>query len=117
MYTGALRAASNRARWTFSVELTDEDTGAAVDLTGATIEVAVRDQQSKQPLLTGSTTDGRVTLTSPTAGIFSILFTRDIFGVLAAGMYDVGVRVILASGSDFQLIVATLPVVDGVLDQ
>jgi len=116
MYTGNLAAASNRARWTFSVELTDPVTDLPVDLTGATIELAVRDQQSKQPLLTGSNSDGKITIGTPaTAGAFTVLFSRDAMANLADGMLDVGLRVTLASGADFQLIVGTLPVLDGIL--
>jgi len=115
MYTGALTAASNRARWQFSVELTDPATDLPVDLTGATIELAVRDQQSKQPLLTG-TTGAEITIGTPaTDGAFSVLFSRTVMATLADGMYDVGLRVTLASGADFQLFVGTLPVVDGIV--
>ena len=117
MYTGALQAASNRARWTFSVTLTDPVTDLPVDLTGATIELAVRDQQSKQPLLTGSNSDGKITIGTPaTAGAFTVLFPRTDMATLHDGRYDVGLRVTLASGADFQLIVADLPVIDGVVE-
>src|SRR5262245_48110617 len=117
MYTGALAAASNRARWTFSVELTDPETDEAIDLTGATIELAVRDQNSKIPLLTGSTDTGKITIATPaTSGAFTVLFEKQDMSVLADGMYDVGLRVTLSDDRDFQLIVATLPVVDGIVD-
>ena len=79
MYSGALRAQSNRARWTFSGELSDPDTDAPIDLTGTTIELAVRDQQSARPLLTGSTTDGRITTNAPaTDSVFTVLFPRQV---------------------------------------
>jgi hypothetical protein len=79
MYSGALRAQSNRARWTFSVELSDPDTDAPIDLTGTTIELALRDQQSARPLLTGSITDGRITINAPaTGGVFTVLFPRQV---------------------------------------
>jgi len=117
MYTGALAAASNRARWTFQVELTDPATDLPVDLTGASLELAVREQQSKMALLTGSTSDGKITIGTPaTAGAFTVLFSRDDMATLADGMFDVGLHVTLASGADFQLIVATLPVIDGVVE-
>jgi len=117
MYTGHLAAASNRARWTFQVELTDPATDLPVDLTGATLELAVREQQSKMPLLTGSTSDGRITIGTPaTDGAFTVLFPRTDMATLADGMFDVGLHVTLASGADFQLLVATLPVIDGVVE-
>lgn len=117
MRTDAFRAASNRATWTFSIELTDPDTDTAIDLTGALIELAVRDQQSRQPLLTGSTSDGKLVISTPaTGGIFTVTFSKTDMAVLPAGPYDVGLRVLLASGVTHQLIVSTLPVVDGVVD-
>ena len=117
MYTGHLAAASNRARWTFQVELTDPATDAPVDLTGATLELAVREQQSKMALLTGSTSDGKITITAPaTGGAFTVLFPRTDMATLHDGRYDVGLRVTLASGADFQLIVADLAVVDGIVE-
>lgn len=117
MYNGALRAASNRATWTFSVELTDPDTDVAIDLTGATIELAVREQSSRRALLTGSTTDGKIAITAPaTGGVFTVTFSATDMEALAAGHYDVGVVVTLASGTSYQLIVATLPVIDGIVE-
>jgi hypothetical protein len=44
MYTGALPAVSNRETWSPSVTVTD-DTGNAIDLTGATM----REPESLQP--------------------------------------------------------------------
>jgi hypothetical protein len=117
LYTGALAAASNRATWTFSIELTDPDTDLAIDLTGATIKVAVAEQQSKQALLTGSTGDGKVVIATPaTGGAFTITFPLADMQTLEAGLYDVGITVTLANGTTYQLLVATLPVTDGIVD-
>ena len=117
MYTGALAAVSNRETWTFTVFLTDFDTGTAIDLTGASIDIAVREQRTATPLLTGSTTDGKIVISAPaTGGSFVVTFTPTDMSVLVAGMYDVGVRVTVAAGTTFQLLVATLPVVDGIVD-
>src|SRR5262249_5639772 len=117
MYTGSLRAASNRAEWQFSVELTDPDTDLPIDLTGALIEIAVRDQQSRMPLLPGSSASGKIAIPVPaTGGAFTVTFPKTDMATLCANMFDVGLRVSLASGRNYQLIVATLPVVDGVVD-
>jgi hypothetical protein len=48
MYTGALPAVSNRETWSPSVTVTD-DTGNAIDVTGATITIGVREPESLQP--------------------------------------------------------------------
>jgi hypothetical protein len=118
MYTGHLGAASNRATWSSSVTLTSTVDNSAIDLTGASIELAVGDQQSKAVLLTGSTADGKVAIATPaTGGIFTWTFTPDDMAVLADGHYDVGVTVTLANGTVHQLIVSTLVVIDGVVEQ
>lgn len=117
MYTGALAAASNRATWTFSIELTDPDTDLAIDLTGATISIAVAEQQSKDALLTGSTVDGKIVIATPaTDGAFTVTFPLTDMETLEAGLYDAGITVLLASGTTYQLLVATLPVIDGIVD-
>ena len=117
MYTGALPAVSNRETWTFTVYLTDFDTDAAIDLTGAAIDIAMREKESKSPILTGSTSDGRVTIAAPeTGGSFVVAVAAADMAAIGAGMYDVGARVTIASGTTFQLLVCTLPVVDGIVD-
>jgi hypothetical protein len=116
MYTGFFDAASNRATWAFTIDLTADDTDAAIDLTGATVNMAVSLQDARAPLLTGSSTDGKIAIGTPaTAGSFAVTFTPTDMAALEGGMYDVGIVVILAGGTTHQVLVATLPVIDGVV--
>lgn len=114
MYTGAFAAVSNRETWSFSVTVTD-DAGVAVDLTGATIVVGVREPESLQPRATYTSGDGKLAITAPaTGGVFTLNVPMD-HTTYPPGQYEVGVIVKLASGTKRQLIVATLPVVEGVV--
>lgn len=113
MYTGTLAAASNRADWKFTCELVDSDTGDDIDLTGATITIAVRPQDASLPILTGTTAD-KITITG--TGTFDVAFTPADMHDLCAGSYDVGLTVLMASGTTYQLMSAVLPVIDGVVD-
>lgn len=110
MYTGTLAAASNRADLKFTVELVDPATDDFVDLTGATIKVAIREQEALMSLLTGSTT-----ITGD--GTFDVDFALADMATLKAGFYDIGITVLLATGVTYQLLAGVLPVADGVVDQ
>lgn len=117
MYTGFFDAASNRATWSFSITLTDDDTGDAIDLTGATVNIALRSQEMRGVELTGSSTDGKITIEPPaTAGQFTVEFSKDDMSSLGAKLYDVGITVTLAGGTVHQVLVATLPLVDGIVE-
>lgn len=114
MYTGSLPAVSNRETWSLSVTVTDDE-GAAVDLTGATVTIGVREPESLQPIATYTSGDGKLAISSPaTAGIFTLDVPMDQ-ATYPPGQYEVGIIVELASGVKRQLVVATLPVVDGVV--
>ena len=116
MYTGFFDAASNRATWAFTIDLTDDDSGDAIDLTGATVNIAVRAQDARQSLLVGSSTDGKIAISTPaTAGTFTVTFTPTDMAELEGNMYEVGIVVTLAGGTTHQVLVATLPVIDGVV--
>jgi hypothetical protein len=112
MYTGSLPAVSNRETWLLSVTVTD-DAGAAVDLTGATVTIGVREPESLQPRITFTSGDGKLTITDATAGVFDLNVDFDQ-ATFPPGQYEVGVTVKLASGIKRTLVVATLPVIDGV---
>ncbi len=117
MYTGTLAAASNKADWKFTISLADPDSGDVVDLTGATVKLSVREQNSKRTILSGSTTDGKITLSDPTNGECLVWFTpTDMAVFLCAGSFDVGITVLLSSGMTYQLIAGQLPVIDGVIE-
>src|SRR5216684_4090848 len=114
MYTGALDAVSNRETWTLSVTVTD-DNGAAVDLTGAVITIGVREPEALQPRVTYTSGDGKLAITAPTtSGVFVLNADLDP-SLFPPAMYEVGMM-IKQGGTKRTIIVATLPVVDGVVN-
>lgn len=116
MYIGSLAAASNRADWKFSVELIDPTTNAAVDLTGATIKIALRPDSQTSPILQGTNSDGHITISAtPTDGTFIVQFSPTEMSSLIAGSYDVGMTIKLTDGITYPLIAASLPVIDNVV--
>ena len=112
MYTGALPAVSNRETWSLTVTVSD-DTGAAVNLTGATIAIGVRAPEALAPIITYTSGDGKLTITDAVNGVFQLNADLDQ-ATFPPGQYEVGVMLKLASGVKRTLVVATLPVVDGV---
>ena len=112
-YTGHIAAASNRADLIFQVELIDPTTNSPVDLTGATITVAMRTLTSSNPALTGTNNDGHITVTAP--GTFQVGFSRSEMTRFPAGDVDIGITVQLTGGVTYQLLAGQLPVVDGVV--
>jgi len=68
MYTGALPAQSSRATRNLTVTLTD-DNGAAVDLTGATFTVGVREPESKLPRASYSSPSAHLAITNAVNGV------------------------------------------------
>lgn len=118
-YTGHIAAASNRADLLFAVELVDPVTNDHVDLTGATITVALRPVMGGNnfnlavPTLTGTNHDGHITVTL--AGTFEVRFSRHEMVQFSPGDLDIGITVTLSDGVTYQLFAGQLPVVDGVV--
>ena len=113
MFTGALPAVSNRETLNFVVEVFDDDTGEAFDITGSTVTVAIRAQNAALPLLQGSSSDGHVLLTG--SSTITVTFPVAEMMQLVAGQYDLGLTILLLAGTTRQLLVVVLPVVDGVV--
>jgi hypothetical protein len=112
-YTGHLAAASNRADLFFTIELIDPKTNDYVDLTDATISIALRPLSQSLPALTGTNLDGHAIVTGP--GTFDVHFTRSEMASFSAGDVDIGITALLNTGITFQLFAGQLPVVDGVV--
>ena len=111
MYTGHVAAASNRADLLFAVELVDPVTNDNVDLTGATITVALRSMSGgalTPPALTGTNRDGHVSVTG--LGRFEVRFTRAEMVQFPAGDLDIGITVLLLDGVTYQLFAGQLPI-------
>ncbi len=110
MYTGSLAAVSNKEDWIAVSPLIDED-GTETTLTGASFEMFIcRQGQPDVSALSGSTADGRITLPSTTT--FQWHYTPTDMDALAAGTYDVFLRVTINSIVT-QVLSATVAVVEG----
>lgn len=103
--------ASNRADWTVQISATDFDTGDAIDFTGATVTVAVKDESGCQRLL-ATTDNGKVTL--PSTGIIEFTFDDSEMRGLCPATYLVG-AVYTLSGATNQLFVGTVNIYDGIV--
>src|SRR5882672_1758783 len=113
MYHGALDEVSNRETWTLSVTVTD-DAGAAVDLTGAVVTIGVREPEALQPRVTYTSGDGKLAIISPaTRGLFLLDAHLDP-PLFPPGQYEAAVMIRLPEGTKRTILVATLPIVDGV---
>lgn len=111
MLTGALGPVSNRAGFSMFVELLDDDTGNAVDLTGASIVFEVSDEGSA--VLSATTDNSKVTVVD--TGIFKVEFTSDEMRALYAKTYLVGCTVSNPDSEPQQIIIGSLPVLDGIV--
>jgi len=106
---------SNRETWSLSVIVTDGDTGAAFDLTGAVVTIGIREPEALQPRVTYTSGDGKLVIATPaTSGVFMLNADLDP-SLFPPSQYEVGIVIKLASGVKRTLIVATLPVMDGVV--
>lgn len=102
--------ASNKTDWIIYFQATAEDTGNAIDFTGASIVFNIRDQSGCQ-LLTATTGNGKITL--PVVGTIQIQFTSSDMQMLCAGSYPVGC-VYLLNSETTQLFIGSVSVYDGV---
>jgi hypothetical protein len=115
-YGAQLSPVSTSADWSESVELTDGEDGTAVDLSAVDeITISVRDPQSRSVVLTGTYTGGEITLPgSGTDGVFQWEFAATSMGALDAKTYEVGVT-LMADSQTIQLLIGTVPVLDGIV--
>lgn len=104
MLTGTLPDRSNKANWLQSIEVWDDDAGAAVDLsTAADITVALRDENGSEAL-SAKLSAGTVTLAADNLSA-SFNFTRSQMQALCAKTYEVGIRVVFITDTDEQQLV------------
>lgn len=103
--------APNAADWTGTIEVLDDETGTAFDLTGLLIEIEVRDQGGCRRLY-GSTIDGLLTIE---AGVgFSYDFPVASLRNICAGSYTVNIRITdPVSGDVAEPVIANLPILEG----
>src|SRR5262245_53123999 len=112
MFLGTLSPVSNRADWIDCVQLLDEeDPSEPIDISDASaITLEVRAPGTRSIVLTASLGSG---ITHIETGVFEIAFTVDQMKTLPAGDYEIGATIV-KDGVTVQLIIGTLPVMDGV---
>lgn len=111
MLTGSLSPVSNRADWTDTIELTDATTGELVDLTGATIVLAVRDRRGCL-ILEASTDNGRITF--PITGQIHFEFPVSTVRGIAPGTYDIGLTMTRDDMTE-QILIGSVAISNGVV--
>jgi len=114
MYQGTLSPTTTQEDWKLIVEIDDEDTGEALDLTGATIVFEVRDPKSRGIVLSATSNNGKILILD--TSIFQVLFVRSEMLGLVAQNYEVGC-VLTVNGETKQYIIGSVPVLDGVVTQ
>ncbi len=113
-FVGTLDPISNKAGWRADFELDDADAGGPIDIGGASIVIEVRDPRSGLLALSATTGNGKVTILD--TGVFEIDVAPAETQRLGAGTYEVGATITL-NGESRQLIIGTLPIMDGVVTQ
>lgn len=112
MFIGTLDPTSTRQGWQLAVDLVDQDTDEALDITGAVINVEVRDPNTTGNVLSGSTSDGHVTIVD--TGTFYINFTDGDTQNMRPDTYEVG-AILTLNGATIQVMIALLPILDGIV--
>jgi hypothetical protein len=114
MLTGSLAPTSNQEDCKIVVAAEDVTTGAGLDISAASIVCEVRDEQTRAIVLSATTANGGVT--RPDNFTFQVWFTRVQMQGLSAGQYEIG-AVVTLNGETRQVILGTLPILDGVVTQ
>ena len=94
-------------------ELEDSDTGSPIDLAGSSIVVEARDEY-RCVVLSATTGNGKITIID--TGVFRINVPPAETQALRSGSYEVGATITI-NGESRQLIIGTIPVMDGVVTQ
>lgn len=111
MLTGSLDPITNREDWTETIIVSDQN-GSPIDISSSEIVVAIKDRERRCVALSGSKSDGTIAVHA--LGTFSWTFPASRTRALMAGTYDVGCT-ITTNGVTSQLLVGSLPVIDGVV--
>lgn len=104
---------SNKEDYIESFEAFDEN-GAAIDLTTATIVFAIKDAEGSSPMLSASTGDGKITVSTTVATV--AIPQSEISGAVRWGgkVYQVGC-VITLNNVPRQFFIGTIQIYDGVV--
>lgn len=113
MLRGSLGQISNRATWTESGELVDDDTGELINLTGYKLEIEVETAKGSR-VLYGSDVGGQITY--PTSTSFQFTFSASQMGRLDAGTYNVGLLITDDVTAEVtQAFIGSVAVIDGIV--
>jgi hypothetical protein len=115
MYQATLSPVSNRADWSMSFEIVNDDTDETItDLTGVSVTIEVRESRCYSPRLTASTANGKIVDLGN--GVLEMQFTRSDMTGLCAGTYEIGVTI---ERDDYtsQYLIGTLPVLNGIVSR
>ena len=114
MHMGHLAQVSNSVSWSGSATLLED--GATphdlADVTGITLQVRAK---GGSVVLSATLGSGITIADDTTTGVFSWLFAKTTMGSICPGTYDAGITVDFTGGSDTQLFVGTITVIDGVV--
>lgn len=113
MYQGTLPPRSNKAGWAYIVEVVDDDTGEAIDLTAATVVFELRNPLTGSSALQATINNGRAAIID--MGFFQVTFTALDMKTLCAETYELGCTISNADSEPQQLILGYVPVLDGVV--
>lgn len=115
MYQGIFPPRSNKAGWPLVVEVLDDDTGEDVDISDATIVLELRDPLTGTISLSATTDNGKIIIGD--AGFFTVAFTATDMKTLCARTYEVGCTISNDDSEPQQLIIGTVPILDGIVTQ
>lgn len=100
----------NAADWSDYIEVLDDDTGTAWDLTNVLVEMEARDQNGCRRLY-GSTDLGQIDVV---AEGFEFSFLAEVMQQLCPGSYTVNIRFTDSiTGTVAEPIIANLPIIEG----
>jgi hypothetical protein len=112
MLNAILDPVSNRQDWIDTVEVYDDNENL-VDLTGATIVMAVRDPKNHAQYMIAQTSDGTITIVS--VGVFQFQFPLGLMrGFDLQRTFEVGCTILL-NGITQQLYIGSVSVMDGIV--
>lgn len=106
---GAFDPTFNSENWSGQIDVIDNDTGTAWDLSSILVELEVRDDRGCQRFR-GSTTDGRLTIEGDG---FAFDFLPETMRQLCAGSYAAFIRLTDSATGYVEVWSATLPVLEG----
>lgn len=115
MYQGTFPPQSNRAGFSTAFQVLDDDTSDPVDIADCTIVFELVDPLDCTTALSATTDNAKVTISGLSTGVFQVDFTADDMRTLSARTYKVGCTISNDDTEPRQLIVATMPILFGVV--